>query len=1389
MNVFINIIFKISIYNCESKYVIMKLISCLLFLLTINQSYSQTIDNHFFFLNNSLVNSDPVTYVPGTNYLRGVDYNEGTNSGFPRASNNYFTSNVSMTPFCPSARKTVYNFRQKTGLRYNNGSGSNFDDYTITIIIKFNTIVGNEYNRIIDFSNGVNDAGIYARGNNLNFYTTASNTVATGVFNSGQFTFLTLTRDATSKVIRVYVNDNLVTTYTDSSDLYKFPSNGNIIFGRDNIPPSSAPNEDTNGQIAYIHVTNTKSTAAEVKDVYDNICSIIPPNIDAVNDIASDANGKAGSVAILNVFDNDTVDSTAAIPSSLTLAVPTPDPTGILALNPDGTVDLAPNTPVGTYTLRYWICDKAYPSICDSALITVTVLPIPQIVTTTDILICDGGTGTIHATASAGIINWYNSLTGSTSLGTGTSFTIPVLTNTATYYIDATDNWRVTETRVPVIATVQKTPLPTAAASQTFCDIDNKAISDIAITGADIKWYTTATGGTLLRVSDVLTTTTYYASQTLNTCESQIRLPVDVVIYETVVLPTIIPDLFECDTNINGSDTNGLTTFDLTSNETILLNGKTVANFVFSYFEDAAHTISIPTPNAFVNNVTNGQLIFVRIANAIDNSCYTDVSFNLIVHPKPVVVSVVDLIQCDNDTDGFSPFNLTESNQLISTNYLNETFTYYETQTEAEGGLVSNQITNFTTYTNAVALNDIVYTRIENTNGCYRAAQINLVVGVSQIPVSFTTLQYYECDTKEVDNDNTNGITSFDFSDAESQIETLFPAGGVTVTFYNNESDALAELNVISGLTNHRNKGYPNIQNIYVRVDSDAVNACLGLGHYVTLTVDALPIAKAINDYVLCSDTNEATFDLTTKTSEVIGGQTRPVLVSYHESEQDAINNIAIPNPTNYNSISKTIYVRAQFDDNSNGMLDVRECVNTDMSFNLVVNSNPVLIQPDPIRICSEQTTTTYNLTIRAEQIVKNNTIVLSYYETPQDLINNTPIADPTAYVSTQLDRDITVLATGTNICVKTIILPLKTILYANLNQNLLPIEECEIDNNGFDNFNIRRRETDILNGLNASDFTFAYYEQEADAIAGNGNAIQNPSNFTNTAKDTQIIYVSVKPNANKCAQVVPITLIVNPVPEIAIKDEYVICLDAASQSIPPILNTFLTNPPIDTRLNIIEYTFQWYNDTEGLPVNIIEGAIDATYTPTAAGGYTVIATNRTTGCTIPATTKVIGSHLPESITVALGSDTFSGNNILDVTVVGNGAYEYRLDNGEWQSSPRFERVRGGERIIYVRDVYNCNEITTMQIIIDYPKYFTPNGDGANDTWNIRGIANQANARIYVYDRYGKLLKQLIPSSPGWDGTFNGKIMPTDDYWFAVQYTEPRDNAIRVFKAHFTLKR
>ena len=126
------------------------------------------------------------------------------------------------------------------------------------------------------------------------------------------------------------------------------------------------------------------------------------------------------------------------------------------------------------------------------------------------------------------------------------------------------------------------------------------------------------------------------------------------------------------------------------------------------------------------------------------------------------------------------------------------------------------------------------------------------------------------------------------------------------------------------------------------------------------------------------------------------------------------------------------------------------------------------------------------------------------------------------------------------------------------------------------------------------------------------------------------------------------------------------------------------------------------------------------------------------------------------------------------------------MDNQTYQAANFFESLEAGIYTIYVRDVNGCGVATREISVLGIPNYFTPNGDGYNDTWNIKGVKASLNANtiIYIFDRYGKLMKQISPLGQGWDGTFNNKQMPSSDYWYHVQLEDGK-----LVKGHFTLKR
>jgi gliding motility-associated-like protein len=170
--------------------------------------------------------------------------------------------------------------------------------------------------------------------------------------------------------------------------------------------------------------------------------------------------------------------------------------------------------------------------------------------------------------------------------------------------------------------------------------------------------------------------------------------------------------------------------------------------------------------------------------------------------------------------------------------------------------------------------------------------------------------------------------------------------------------------------------------------------------------------------------------------------------------------------------------------------------------------------------------------------------------------------------------------------------------------------------------------------------------------------------------------------------------------------------------------------------------------------------------------------------CTTLKTIQVIESDeaVLDTITIA---DWTPMTNSITVLVNGLGDYEYSLDNIFYQDSNIFNGLAPGSYLVYVRDKNGCGIISDDVFLLYYPKYFTPNGDGYHETWQIISSRAEPNLEIYIFDRYGKLITSLDPLSLGWDGTYNGNELPSTDYWFKV--IRP-DNG-KEYRGHFSLKR
>ncbi len=255
--------------------------------------------------------------------------------------------------------------------------------------------------------------------------------------------------------------------------------------------------------------------------------------------------------------------------------------------------------------------------------------------------------------------------------------------------------------------------------------------------------------------------------------------------------------------------------------------------------------------------------------------------------------------------------------------------------------------------------------------------------------------------------------------------------------------------------------------------------------------------------------------------------------------------------------------------------------------------------------------------------------------------------------------------------------------------------------------------------------------------------------------------------------------VLLNPLPKPEISDGR-ICIDSDGNTFRSVL--------LETGLNDSEYDFVWsYNGT------IISGANQSNLLAAALGNFAVTVTNVTTGCFAePVVATVSETQTPTDFYLSL-SESFTGNAEITVTVNGgSGPFLYQMDDDVPQESNIFLNPKTGIHQIYVTDIYGCTNLTSQISVMEYPKIFTPNDDGYSDKWNVRYLSEQTNAKIFIYDRYGKLLKQIAPNGEGWDGMHNGRMAPSNDYWFTVEYQVIDQTGKKVweqFKSHFALKR
>ena len=721
---------------------------------------------------------------------------------------------------------------------------------------------------------------------------------------------------------------------------------------------------------------------------------------------------------------------------------------------------------------------------------------------------------------------------------------------------------------------------------------------------------------------------------------------------------TILPFEIVNNTNCSGESSS----FNLTNTTNI----KSVVWNFDDTSSGANNTSNIINPSHIFSNA--GKYHITANVEHIDGKKYL-IEDDIEIFQTPIINSNVTLKQCDDDTDGFSLFNLTEVNSKIVSNPSDFTINYFENKADAESN--NSPITNTIAYRNKTASSQKIWAIVESNKGCYSISEVDLIITTTQIPSNYKK-EYFVCDNG---TDTSDGIATFDFSSATTDIKNIFPANQqLNISYYKSISEALSESNPITNITNYQNTDSPNQQIIYTRVDSAIDNECLGLGPHIVLNVDTIPTANPVILAPQCDDDRDGLyhFDTSNIQSTIIGSQSN-VAVIYVDKNG---NTLPSPLPNPFISSSQKITAR-------------------------ITNS----LSQDPAGKCYDETTIDF-------------------------VVNTVPLAN-----------------------------------------NITPQIACDTDFDGMYSFDTSSIQNTIVG--NQTNIKVSYYDEKGNTLS---SPLPNP--FITSSTDITVRLENLIQGS--CFDETTVSFLVREKPYFELKESDIICMNES-----PMLAISVENPNGN-------YSYHWTDEND----NTVSNSIN--FTATKGGLYSVVATN-SYGCLsdkkeiiIIESEKAIINN--SDITVIEDSE----NNSIQINTenLGSGDYEFRLKDYndvvliDYQSDSYFENLIGGIYKIEINDRNGCGVVSRDVSILSFPKFFTPNNDGENDTWQLRGISKKyyTEGRINIFNRFGKTLVEFSIFDFGWDGMYLGKQLPSNDYWFSIKLIDTK-GVLRTRKGSFSLIR
>ena len=925
-------------------------------------------------------------------------------------------------------------------------------------------------------------------------------------------------------------------------------------------------------------------------------------------------------------------------------------------------------------------------------------------------------------------------------------------------------------------------------------------------------------------------------------CEDYTVIHVDV--YQSPEINTNITNLSVCDDDSVGTANDGLVIIDLTQIEPSLLNSGSPSGIVINYFADENFVNLINNPENYQNS-NSTETIYVEVFDSSLTECKSTTSFTLDVEPKPVIQSNVDFFQCDSDLDGISIFNLSDVEPEISTDNSSLFFSYHETFSNATNGI--NPIIDAETYQNVVPNTDTVWARVENDTDCFSIAEITLNVSSTQIPINFM-LDLYQCEVSAE-----SGISTFDLTSANYDILALFPSNqSIEVTYYQNENDALSDINPLLNIASYQNASSPVTQNIYIRVENTLNNDCSGLGHHITLHVEPIPAQTGPYIFEQCDDGGDGIefFDTSGIESTLSSLQNGDISITYEDEFGTPLPS-PLPNPLEVTIPIYNVFATMTFE---NPNITEGGCSNVE-SIAFAINNATNIVQPQPFSACDEDGDGIFTFDtsgLEQNMVPDLDDSIDIIYEDEEENVISSPFPDS----FTTATQTITAFITADNEinadCVDVVQIEFFVTAQptANVAENIFICDDPS--NDGVETLSLSDFDTEILSGQGSDIFEVSYFENSTDA---ENNINPLPNNYQ-VVENNQMIYARIQHNENQdCFDISSFEISINYLPVAYMPEKLIVCDTQVNDQVEEFDLTLQDNAILNDQL-AVENAISYYTtladaenntnainglhtnannpqtiyarieninapncfsitsfeievfdspeldiaeevilcENESLTISIDDiyddylwstGETSSSISINELGNYeiSVFRNYEDFSCETTTSFEVISSNeaLINDLTIV---DWTQSNNAISILVEGNGDYEYSIDGVNYQVSNTFQNLTDYEYLVHVKDKNGCGETLRRVYLLDYPQFFTPNADGFNDRWQIINAKQEVFTKIYIFNRYGKLITDINPTSSGWDGTMNGKPMPSDDYWFRVEREDGR-----VLSGHFTLKR